>query len=147
MSNQTEKTVKPANLIAPGRTKKDIKIKELKWCPDADLNHGHADFQSAALPTELSGARLNIRVKPGFNNQSLRLEVSNPNAIFGEAPVGGSTGLCHQSTEAISEATAWYRANRDLCDKPPIVSLKSRFGLTAQEAIYAIREANTGGAQ
>jgi hypothetical protein len=30
-------------------------IKGLKWCPDADLNHGHADFQSAALPTELSG--------------------------------------------------------------------------------------------
>lgn len=26
-----------------------------KWCPDADSNHGHADFQSAALPTELSG--------------------------------------------------------------------------------------------
>lgn len=30
-------------------------IKEEKWCPDADSNHGHADFQSAALPTELSG--------------------------------------------------------------------------------------------
>jgi hypothetical protein len=26
-----------------------------KWCPNADLNHGHADFQSAALPTELFG--------------------------------------------------------------------------------------------
>jgi transposase-like protein len=26
-----------------------------KWCPEADLNHRHADFQSAALPTELSG--------------------------------------------------------------------------------------------
>jgi site-specific DNA recombinase len=26
-----------------------------KWCPDADLNHGHRDFQSLALPTELSG--------------------------------------------------------------------------------------------
>ncbi len=30
-----------------------------KWCPEADSNHRHADFQSAALPTELSGHRLN----------------------------------------------------------------------------------------
>ena len=28
-----------------------------EWCPEADLNHRHADFQSAALPTELSGHR------------------------------------------------------------------------------------------
>ena len=26
-----------------------------RWCPDADSNHGHRDFQSLALPTELSG--------------------------------------------------------------------------------------------
>jgi hypothetical protein len=25
------------------------------WCPDPESNQGHADFQSAALPTELSG--------------------------------------------------------------------------------------------
>jgi hypothetical protein len=30
-------------------------LAEKKWCPEADLNHRHADFQSAALPTELSG--------------------------------------------------------------------------------------------
>ena len=30
---------------------------EGKWCPGADLNHRHADFQSAALPTELPGRR------------------------------------------------------------------------------------------
>ena len=27
----------------------------LKWCPGADLNHRHKDFQSSALPTELPG--------------------------------------------------------------------------------------------
>ena len=26
-----------------------------KWCPEVDLNHRHTDFQSVALPTELSG--------------------------------------------------------------------------------------------
>ena len=26
-----------------------------KWCPEAESNHRHGDFQSPALPTELSG--------------------------------------------------------------------------------------------
>ena len=26
-----------------------------KWCPNLDLNQGHTDFQSVALPTELFG--------------------------------------------------------------------------------------------
>jgi hypothetical protein len=34
---------------------KSKRNKGLEWCPEADLNHRHADFQSAALPTELSG--------------------------------------------------------------------------------------------
>jgi hypothetical protein len=27
----------------------------LYWCPEAESNHRHGDFQSPALPTELSG--------------------------------------------------------------------------------------------
>ena len=27
------------------------------WCPEAESNHRHGDFQSPALPTELSGQR------------------------------------------------------------------------------------------
>ena len=27
------------------------------WCPDPELNQGHGDFQSPALPTELSGQK------------------------------------------------------------------------------------------
>ena len=30
-------------------------INDIKWCPETELNRRHADFQSAALPTELSG--------------------------------------------------------------------------------------------
>ena len=26
-----------------------------QWCPGAELNHRHEDFQSSALPTELPG--------------------------------------------------------------------------------------------
>ena len=32
----------------------DISEEGFKW-PDAESNHGHEDFQSSALPTELSG--------------------------------------------------------------------------------------------
>jgi hypothetical protein len=30
------------------------------WCPGAELNHRHRDFQSRALPTELPGLPLNL---------------------------------------------------------------------------------------
>ena len=42
-------------------------IKGLEWCPEADLNHRHADFQSAALPTELSGHQALFKaIRRGF---------------------------------------------------------------------------------
>ncbi len=39
----------------PNTLKKQEKINE--WCPGADLNHRHADFQSAALPLSYPGIR------------------------------------------------------------------------------------------
>ena len=35
----------------------------LRWWSEADLNRRHADFQSAALPTELPDHMAYIRVK------------------------------------------------------------------------------------
>ncbi len=32
-------------------------VKATSWCPDSESNQGHGDFQSPALPTELSGQR------------------------------------------------------------------------------------------
>ena len=32
-----------------------IKIFKQEWCPEVESNHRHKDFQSFALPTELSG--------------------------------------------------------------------------------------------
>ena len=32
----------------------DVAIYYNKWCPEAESNHRHGDFQSPALPTELS---------------------------------------------------------------------------------------------
>ena len=33
----------------------DKRVLISKWCPDSESNQGHEDFQSSALPTELSG--------------------------------------------------------------------------------------------
>ena len=56
-------------------------------------------------------------------------------------PIGGTTGLCQQSTAAIDEAATWYAANDSLCERPIIPALRRRFGLTAHEAVMALREA------
>ena len=61
-----------------------------KWCPEADLNHRHADFQSAALPTELSGHpggfRLEIRGALGFAPEASGVITSCKNV---STPLGG----------------------------------------------------------
>ena len=36
-----------------------------KWCPGADSNHRHEDFQSTALPTELPGHTEPLKCTPG----------------------------------------------------------------------------------
>ncbi|TYR32084.1 hypothetical protein FY036_13445 [Mesorhizobium microcysteis] len=61
-----------------------------------------------------------------------------------DIPVGGTTGHCHESSAAISEAARWYAANRDACERPVIPALRRRFGLTAHEAVTALREAKAG---
>jgi hypothetical protein len=60
---------------------------------------------------------------------------------FSALPVGGTTGLCHQSSVAIEQAAAWYRDNREAVERPLIPALRRRFGLSAHEAVMALREA------
>src|SRR5882757_9356241 len=48
-----------ARVIEPWRTSADRKERRgtEDWCPGAESNHRHCDFQSHALPTELPGRR------------------------------------------------------------------------------------------
>jgi len=55
-------------------------------------------------------------------------------------PVGGTTGLDHESSAAIDEAARWLATEPNL-PRPIVPSLQKRFGLTAAEACAAIREA------
>ncbi|MBS9720240.1 hypothetical protein JYU29_06015 [Tianweitania sp. BSSL-BM11] len=57
-------------------------------------------------------------------------------------PVGGSTGLSHEHSAAVEEAARWLATEpRDRVPHPIVPALRSRFGLTAQEACAAIKEA------
>lgn len=59
-----------------------------------------------------------------------------------DIPIGGSTGCCHESSGSIDEAATWFALNRDRCERPVVPALRRRFGLSAQEAIEALRQAN-----
>ena len=49
-----------------------------KWCPEAESNHRHGDFQSPALPTELSGHNILWRKARDSNSKVLRRRFSRP---------------------------------------------------------------------
>ncbi len=58
-------------------------------------------------------------------------------------PVGGTTGLSQAHSAAVEEAAAWLSSVPSARRPRPIVPhLKARFGLSAQEAVEALREGN-----
>ncbi|MCV3239671.1 hypothetical protein [Mesorhizobium sp. ZC-5] len=52
------------------------------------------------------------------------------------------TGLCHETTEAVSIAARWYAEHRNECGRPLIPTIRKRFNLTPLEACMALAEAN-----
>ena len=55
-----------------------------EWCPGAELNSRHADFQSAALPTELPGHTNKIKTLGGsiiISQKTFQHFLSSPGAI------------------------------------------------------------------
>lgn len=50
----------------------------------------------------------------------------------------------HNGTAAATRAGHWYAENRRICPRPIIATLRRMFGLSALEAVQAIRVANEG---
>jgi hypothetical protein len=48
----------------------------------------------------------------------------------------------HNASDAATRAGLWYAKNRDACPRPIIPALRRMFGLSAPEAVQAIRMAN-----
>jgi hypothetical protein len=61
-----------SNEAAPASTNSQYCDENVRrgWCPEAGSNHRHCDFQSHALPTELSGHLLTY-LTAGFGGSSL----------------------------------------------------------------------------
>lgn len=57
-------------------------------------------------------------------------------------PIGGTTGLDHESSAQIDEAAAWLAKTPRDQRGPAVPELQRRFGLSATEACAAIRECN-----
>ncbi len=53
------------------------------WCPDSESNQGHGDFQSPALPTELSGQRAALNRIGRFSSMDLSEIYDKPRLIAG----------------------------------------------------------------
>src|SRR5437868_15338371 len=66
---------------------------DLRWCPGAELNHRHTDFQSVALPAELpghaawTGAAYKMRRPRCPAHQPTRPSAPRRNTVPGVAPV------------------------------------------------------------
>ncbi|TKB12803.1 MAG: hypothetical protein E5V75_23995 [Mesorhizobium sp.] len=60
-----------------------------------------------------------------------------------DLPGRGLTGLDHETSEAVACAGEWLSTtSRERIGRPIIPVLRERFGLSAPEAIEAVREAN-----
>ena len=60
-------------------------LSSLVKCPEPESNQWHEDFQSSALPTELSGHRLKIKSSSGDRIWTYDLRVMSPTS-FQTAP-------------------------------------------------------------
>lgn len=63
--------------------------------------------------------------------------------MAGSLPIGGTTGLSHEHSAAITLAAEWLATvPQSERPKPIVPALRERFGLSAVEACQAIREAS-----
>ena len=64
------------NVLRPAlpQTKSDAKqyVVRMKWCPGAESNHRHEDFQSTALPLSYPGMGKAVRLGCGPSMTSMR---------------------------------------------------------------------------
>ena len=68
--------ISTSNKKAPIGVLSVSKSSYFRWCQDPDLNWGHGDFQSPALPTELS--RLNTLIIYQFVSTLLKNKLKSP---------------------------------------------------------------------
>ena len=86
-----------------------------KWCPGAESNHRHCDFQSHALPTELPGQVLQGRKSPtsrrvivGWDGAVYRCEAQVSTFLRRRSRPKGGAAAAHGRTRQISGITGLF---------------------------------------
>ena len=107
--------------------------------PERLLFASEADLKALAKDLKLSKAS-----REEIKNYVLRFH-DQEGAAMNTIPVGGTTGLSHEHSAAIDAAAEWL-ASTPQAERPhPLVPhIQRTFGLTAIQAIEAIREARLG---
>ncbi|WP_320188265.1 hypothetical protein RMS29_001840 [Agrobacterium rosae] len=99
---------------------------EGKWCPKADLNHRHADFQSRVVqPHSITCADNSVKLDAG--NQYVTRDLSNFLEAF---------------QPRVREAAMWLYLNRSQVSGNVLVFLRRKFILTTMEATDAAKAAH-----
>lgn len=100
--------------------------KGLEWCPEADLNHRHADFQSPLVDPETTSCN-NISVKLATKDQYVSDVSSN---------------LFEPFQPRVKQAALWVYLNRQLPPNDVVAAIRRRFALTLMEATEAAKAAH-----
>jgi hypothetical protein len=80
------------------------------WWPVSESNQGHADFQSAALPTELTG--LSVAIRRHIKKQAFRRRHPQPNALV----LGLRASEKHQKTFFCAHKPGEYKRDVRFCE-------------------------------
>ena len=99
-------------------------IGELEWCPGAESNHRHRDFQSRALPTELPGRRPRNEGSHGAGRYKGLVEACPATQIGrGDMP----------ATRSVGSLVAWIDIIRASLIRLVIVLLRGRDRVSAPQ--------------
>jgi hypothetical protein len=90
---------------------------KLKWCPGAESNHRHADFQSAALPLSYpggpeAGGGLENKVRPAGKVAVITEAFGLVHVDFRGAPSPAACGRAHPLSVRLSERRRYIRGRR-----------------------------------
>lgn len=95
---------------------------EKEWCPDLDSNQGHCDFQSHALPTELSGRRGSARPRSCWWARYSRWRPGCPVALTALQRSCGVPGVCLPKPSRCAGCGRHSAAPRDAMTAPDEVA-------------------------
>jgi hypothetical protein len=106
-------------------------------------NFKHLEHVERQGETSLSAKCPRYGPSPGFSETKTAAQAGPLNGGGSEYESTSIAGNgYHNGADAATRAGLWYAENRENCPRPIVPALKRMFGLSALEAVQAIRVAN-----